>query len=96
MPLRRAEDARAGLEAQLQQSQKMESVGRLAGGVAHDFNNMMAVILGYTEVALDRVPGRRDPRRRPEPVAGFRRSAPPVGTQDGSGISASWKCACRI
>ncbi len=43
------------LEAQLQQAQKMESVGRLAGGVAHDFNNMMGVILGYADFALKQV-----------------------------------------
>ncbi len=40
------------LESQLQQAQKMEAVGCLVGGVAHDFNNTLAVIIGYTEMAL--------------------------------------------
>ena len=51
---KQAEEEKERLEKQLQHALKMESVGLLAGGVAHDYNNMLGVILGYTELALKR------------------------------------------
>jgi two-component system, cell cycle sensor histidine kinase and response regulator CckA len=67
---------RLRIEAQLLQAQKMDAVGRLAGGVAHDFNNLLTIITSYSELALDSVvPGSRTQSRIQEILAAARRAA---------------------
>ncbi|MGD0567668.1 MAG: PAS domain S-box protein [Candidatus Sulfotelmatobacter sp.] len=67
---------RLRLEAQLLQAQKMDAVGRLAGGVAHDFNNLLTIITSYSELALDSViPGSVTQTRIQEILSAARRAA---------------------
>jgi len=47
---------RKRFEAQLQQAKKLEAIGTLAGGMAHDFNNILSAILGYTELSCEDLP----------------------------------------
>ncbi|HEV1994735.1 MAG TPA: PAS domain S-box protein [Candidatus Acidoferrum sp.] len=56
------------LEQQLRQAQKMEAVGRLAGGVAHDFNNLLMVIKGHTELLLGSLPASQQTHRKIEQI----------------------------
>jgi two-component system, cell cycle sensor histidine kinase and response regulator CckA len=65
---KKAEEEKATLEMQLARAQKMESIGRLAGGVAHDFNNMLTVILGYAALIKSGLAPRAKWRREIENI----------------------------
>jgi len=80
---KRAEEQQRKLEAQLRQSQKMEAVGQLAGGVAHDFNNILTTILGNVELSID------DIRRELGPAHGVLKSLEEVeeATQRASALT---------
>ncbi len=66
---------RRRLESELQQAQKMDAIGRLAGGVAHDFNNLLMVISAYAELMLDSLAGEHPLRRNVEEIMGASRRA---------------------
>jgi PAS domain S-box-containing protein len=59
---RQHEIARAALESQLRQAQKMDAIGRLAGGLAHDFNNILTAVIGHAELLAAALPARTEER----------------------------------
>jgi len=64
----RVEQQKRDLETQLWQAQKMEAIGTLAGGVAHDFNNILTAIIGYSELAVRELDDRPETKRKIEEV----------------------------
>src|ERR1043165_4870296 len=65
---KQAEDALRKVEEQLRRAQKMEAIGRWAGGVAHDFNNILTAILGYSDLTLRQLKGDNRVRHKVEEI----------------------------
>jgi len=74
---KRAEQDRERLETELRHAQKLEAIGLLAGGVAHDFNNILTAVTGYSELLLDQLPVDGEPHAHAEEI---RRSAAQAGS----------------
>jgi two-component system, cell cycle sensor histidine kinase and response regulator CckA len=66
--IKRAETERKSLEEQLWRAQRMETIGRLAGGVAHDFNNLLTAIIGYSQMLMARIGPHSNLRRELEEI----------------------------
>jgi PAS domain S-box-containing protein len=64
----KAEEARAAMQLQLLHSQRLDAVGQLAGGIAHDFNNILQVLMGHTQILLQRFSGEEDIRTEFEEI----------------------------